>query len=54
MQGKGRQRGHMSCSLQKHNLELSKLVGMVTGGAPSVIGSTNCMVSLLKTDICAS
>jgi hypothetical protein len=35
-------------SLQKHNLELSKLGGIVTGGVPSVIGSKNGMVSLYK------
>jgi hypothetical protein len=32
------------CSLWKHNLGLSELVGIVTDGAPSVIGSKNCML----------
>jgi hypothetical protein len=32
------------CSLWKHNLGLSELVGIVTDSAPSVIGSKYCML----------
>lgn len=35
------------CSLQKQNLEPSKLVGIVTDGVPSMPGSENDLVSLL-------
>jgi hypothetical protein len=35
------------CSLPKHNLEQSKLVGIITDGAPFMIDSKNCIVSLL-------
>jgi hypothetical protein len=35
------------CSLQKHNLELCKLVDIITDGASSVIGSKNGAVSFL-------
>jgi hypothetical protein len=32
---------------EKHNLELPKLVSIVTDGVPSMIGSKNCTVPLL-------
>jgi hypothetical protein len=34
----------LQCSLQKHNLELFKDMGIVTGGALSMIASKNGMV----------
>jgi len=35
-------------SLEMHNLELSKLVGIATNGTPSVIGSKNGAVPVLN------
>jgi len=36
---------HSGTTLQKHNLQPPKLVGIVTDGAPSMIGSKNCILS---------
>jgi hypothetical protein len=36
------------CSLQKHNLEISKIVGIVADSVPSIIGSENGMASIYK------
>ena len=38
-------------SLWKHTLELPRLVGTVTGNAPSVNGCKNVMVSVLYTNM---
>jgi hypothetical protein len=35
------------CRLQNRNLDLSKLVGIVTDGAPSMTGSKNFTLSLI-------